>query len=705
MLNINTIVVAEKGRATRLVLTDNTNYASMGITANTVKGIFTIRKDNAIIYQNENYVGSPDIDIAVGNTKTVITNTEIASYNGNWEITYTIVHAGGTQSSTFSYTATNFATYNISQEYTVDCANAILRSEDTTNYDNLNLVRIAENYTHTLTSKTSGNLVATTAVATQKFPSLYNEVYTTSIVAQNRYSYHANFSIRYIAKFKATYEVACKIDTCDVVCCLECLRQKMFDAEFVNPTLFEELQEKFVYSTSLLQLYQAALNCGQIHSANELAKQIHDLTGCSDGCNTCKCSGNQVRPELLPCSGSSVPCPPSNYYGNTAISEQVQKQCPPPQIGTYVTATFAANQIFANTQSAAQALAQRLFDAEKQSIANTQGTCTNTCTALGGTVTPTEPCCVGLVLQGTTCQNACNAGFVAVNGVCVIDCAGIGQAPSPISPCCAGLVNQNGLCQSACSSGFTPVNGVCQPICGQLNQTPHPTYGCCNGLFIENGLCVSQCSVGFSANAQGVCTPLCSSVGQAPHPTYGCCAGLVVQDGVCQTECNINFLPNVNGVCEQICATNGQSNTLPCCNGLSPIRLEAAFLPNYPINSGEGVCVACLPQDYISRPREYPTAGANTSYYDMPCCIGLHRYRNDWNSTVSVTTCKPNCSTVAVVISGNTFTYNSEPTSDVNGSICVPCAGNGQVPITWNGQPKCCTGLSYNSLTNTCLPA
>jgi hypothetical protein len=176
---------------------------------------------------------------------------------------------------------------------------------------------------------------------------------------------------------------------------------------------------------------------------------------------------------------------------------------------------------------------------------------------------------------------------------------------------------------------------------------------------------------------------------------------------VCQAQCNAGFAPDGNGVCVQSCATNGQTNTLPCCNGLKTVWSSPIFLPTPPPSVGDGICVSCLTNGYIARPKEYTPSdiGAGINYYDLPCCNGLHRYRYDWQSTAFNTACTATCSSVIVAFSGQPFTYNSEPTADTYGSICVPCAGNGQIPITWNGQPKCCSGFVFDSGTNTCIPA
>jgi hypothetical protein len=327
-----------------------------------------------------------------------------------------------------------------------------------------------------------------------------------------------------------------------------------------------------------------------------------------------------------------------------------------------------------------------------------------------------------LVLQGTTCQAACNAGFVAVNGVCQVDCAGVGQNASIERPCCVGLVNQNGVCQTACSSGYSPTNGVCVPICGAANQPPHPTYGCCNGLFVENGLCVSSCSNGFAPNAQGVCTPLCSSAGTAPHPTYGCCAGLVIQDGVCQTQCNAGYA-NYNGVCLN-CTPDLQAPispetiyTKPCCEGLQFVNTSpnGSVLPNEGTGWIGAVCRSCLQENYPSRPINFTSISnslynpAINNWYNLPCCTGLHRYGAFNENSILRSFCVSTCGQINIGTEASPNFYQSEPYYDINdpftsagGSMCVPCGVNGQAPFFWNGINRCCAGFVYNPSTQLC---
>jgi hypothetical protein len=700
-INLQITIATGNNTDLKILLTDNTVYAN----PNTVKGVIKIEKDGKSIYFNNNF-NSPNVNVAVSRNATIQCQNA-SNIDGLWTFTYSVLINGITYCKTYTQYVL-FKVYDTAISTAVDCSIARLVVEDITNYNaNYNATQVA--YSLTLDSPSTPITFTTSKGITVNYPNLYNEEYTATINSQQLYQLSPNVAIRYTWVQTHTYSVECVSNHCEELYCINCMWENLQRAKQNNPVQYQYLYKDYVYASTLFAHFKAALECGLVNEANKVSIEIKAITKCN-GCKGCA-DTKQVVPAIFPCSGTPDPCPPCpgcNFSCNDEISQQVQKECPPSQVGSYVTVVYPQGRICNPDKNIAQAEAQRLFDLSKQATANEQGTCNTICTIEGGTPTPMQPCCAGLYLEGTVCVSVCSDGFAPVNGVCQPVCSPVGSPSSPTA-CCQGLVSQNGVCQVSCNPGYAPDgNGVCQVLCIPAGQSPTMTASCCAGLVIQDGVCATSCSNGYTPNINNVCVPLCSPEGQPPHPEFGCCGGLVNQDGICKTQCNEGYAPDGNGVCVQSCATNGQTNTLPCCNGLKPIRFESSFFPQPPpIGAGDGICSACLPVSYIGRPREYtpsdPNAGVN--YYDLPCCSGLHRFRAFWNNTNSVTICTATCSTVSLVIGGNSFTYNSEPTADTYGSICVPCAGNGQTPITWNGQPKCCSGFVFDSGTNTCIPA
>ena len=208
--------------------------------------------------------------------------------------------------------------------------------------------------------------------------------------------------------------------------------------------------------------------------------------------------------------------------------------------------------------------------------------CNSSCTACSNSPTTCSACATGFVLQGNTCQPACNLAnyeYKSTCFACQAACSScVGGGINQCTGCNDGyLLNDQNTCVPGCVDGKYLDNGACKPcvancqICTSANQcnVPVPPF------FVDIGVPVANCSNGKYASDTRQCKPCdttcasCSGGNKAQCIT--CVTGLLLDINQCLTQCPTGKYNNNSTCvsCNSNCSTcqNGNSCT-GCATGL-----------------------------------------------------------------------------------------------------------------------------------------
>lgn len=262
-------------------------------------------------------------------------------------------------------------------------------------------------------------------------------------------------------------------------------------------------------------------------------------------------------------------------------------------------------------------------------------------------------CDSSFVLQGETCQNACNKGFYSLDGVCVecgdsercakcdkdnkfvcktcklgyalllekcVDDCGCGYyvKRTPKGDICAkcrencnsckdnltcdrcdtGFILLNNKCVSKCPSSYALVGGECKKCTNSLCiscsvENQDICFNCKKGYFLKDSQCLENCGTGYFANEKNECIPCsdnnCLVCGDSGTSCTDCKDGFYVFNGQCIGECPNGYIADILDICQSC-----NSNRCKICQPNLSVCLECftGFL-------FEGNCVKVCPLGYF----------------------------------------------------------------------------------------------------------
>lgn len=271
-------------------LTDTTDYASQSISTSDVKGNFKIEGPLGLIYENASW-STPDLNLGVSNvfdSVSIPVGTDNLPYPGLYTFTYTIQVSGIVQPG--DYSLQTVVDYNYVRP-TVNIQNennpyiALLSSNDITQY----LVNGSEPVIariHTLIFPPEfevPDIVSSNAYISVTTPFYLNGVYTASVESDLEYIF-SNYLVHDLISGSSQIIVSDTIDIKSIYCCLKKLNQDIENNKSVNLTKYYEDVAILARATSLLDLFDKAIEFGQYTDANNYIQEIYDITGCTPGC-------------------------------------------------------------------------------------------------------------------------------------------------------------------------------------------------------------------------------------------------------------------------------------------------------------------------------------------------------------------------------------------------------------------------------------
>ena len=212
-------------------------------------------------------------------------------------------------------------------------------------------------------------------------------------------------------------------------------------------------------------------------------------------------------------------------------------------------------------------------------------------TCFGPLPTQCTSCAANYTLQGTTCQEACDAGSYQLDGdggamclPCHSTCAAcLGGGATDCTSCDADsgrmLDLSTSACVTSCPVGTVQSNGsvcaLCDPTCQQCDAPgPDACTACAADRYLLEGECTATCPDGTYPSPQGTCAPCASSCATCANGTSIDCTScrppsVLNPSGQCVGACPLQTY-NASGVCASChptcayCAGPGDAECTSC---------------------------------------------------------------------------------------------------------------------------------------------
>ena len=283
-LDVSTLLDVD---AHSVVVTDNTDYAAIGITPADVKIAVEITTPVGLLYINPNYntpVTSPDIT----STSLSYTNTGLPLSGGKFIVgDYTVKlkwYSVDTEE-TFEYTYTqtiNFEKPCVKFDPESDCFCAKLTSKDITDYSGSTQV----DYEHKIYyPAATEEEPALTGLLEWTDDQLANGVYTMQVTTTRTWAYGDNFSVSQTLTGKSDYQVDCS-GICDIRCGFNGLWNKYEEIKAKDKKSADILLAKINRATALWTLVSLNRKCGKVDTSNSYMAELKEILG-DCGCDDC----------------------------------------------------------------------------------------------------------------------------------------------------------------------------------------------------------------------------------------------------------------------------------------------------------------------------------------------------------------------------------------------------------------------------------
>lgn len=268
--------------------TDVTDYAAEGINTANVQVNFKIENPLTVVYENTSWL-TPDISSGNGTFNTIQIPVDGAGmpYQGSYRITTTVKVSGGVQAGTYTYVnefTFDYARPQGSVQFTNNPYAAVLIERDMTDYVQSG---VTPSVVRTLTLifpelSDIPNATSSGEYITVSSPYYLDGLYQGSLSSALVY-YFQNYEVSDAIEASATIEVVDIVDLASIYGCLRALNNRVVSNQYINPAEYEKDAAVLNRATSLLDLYNEAVQYGQYNDCENYIRQIYAITGCTPG--------------------------------------------------------------------------------------------------------------------------------------------------------------------------------------------------------------------------------------------------------------------------------------------------------------------------------------------------------------------------------------------------------------------------------------